>query len=107
MVASFTWSIPENGLVCHASAEGQSNVVCDIHWRCDGVESGQTGSMYGSCAVSYTRGDAFTAYGSLELSQILGWIWAAGVNRSETEASVQAEINEKAAPASRRPDLPW
>ena len=107
MAATFTWSIPENGLVCHASAEGQSNVVCDVHWRCTGVESGRTGSKYGSCSVQYTRGDAFTAYDSLREDQVLGWIWAAGVNRNEVQADVQAQTDDIATPAARRPDLPW
>ena len=107
MAASFTWSVPANGLVCNASAEGETYVVFDVIWKCDGVESGHTGSMYGSCAVSYTRGDDFTAFGSLTLNQVLGWIWAAGVNRSETEASVQAQIDEKATPTITNPNLPW
>ena len=107
MAATFTRSVSENGLACHASAEGQTSVVFDVDWRCDGIESGHSGSVYGSCSVTYTRGDAFTAYGSLTQNQVLGWIWAAGVNKNETEASVQAQVDEKATPTITKPDLPW
>jgi len=93
--------------------EGQyTNVVINAGWRCNGnqVSNGVefTGTIYGS--VSFPQpasGGQFTPYASLTQDQVLGWIWANGVNKSSAETSVQHQIDNKINPPMVEPPLPW
>jgi len=50
---------------------------------------------------------AFTPYADLTQAQVLGWVWANGVDKDATEASVQAQIDSQINPTVIQPPLPW
>lgn len=99
-----TWTI--SALDCAPSEEGNSNVVKTVHWRCEGVDGEYTGSVYSTCSLPAPEGQ-FTAYADLTKEQVLGWVWANGVDKEATEAAVQAQIDAAKNPPIVQPALPW
>jgi hypothetical protein len=108
MSATITWSI--TAMDCYPQAEGQTDVVIVAHWQCSGVQEqdGKTynGSVYSTCSFNYTGG-TFVPYSELTLNDVLGWIWASGVDQAATEAAVNQQIAQQINPSVVQPPLPW
>ena len=109
MNPTITWIIEY--LQCYPQAEGQTDVVFQVGWRCNGVQvdgdKTYTGTVYSTQAVTYVAGSPYTPYQDLAESQVLQWIWAAGVNKAATEAAVQQQIANQINPPVVQPPLPW
>ncbi len=86
------------------------DVVIVVHWQCsdtqtiDGKE--YSGRVYSTCSLPAPEG-SFTPYDQLTQQQVLGWIWANGVDQAATEAAVEAQIQAQAHPVVISPPLPW
>jgi len=98
------WNISR--LDCYPEKDGLTDCVFTVHWDCTGVDGEYNGRVYGSCGVTLDPEAPYTAYANLTKDQVLGWIWAS-VNKDETEANVQAQIDEKKNPTVVSPPLPW
>ena len=105
MTATITWSVTR--MDAYPQAEGQTDVVFTVHWTCAGVQDSYQSSVYSTCSVTYSSGTPYTPYAQLTQDQVLGWIWASGVNKAATEAAVQAQINNQINPPVVTPKLPW
>ena len=101
---------------CYPKAEGQTDVVFQVYWQCNGQEvvgtdpttsQSYTGSVKGVTSVTYTAGSPYTPYNQLTQDQVLSWVWNAGVDKAKTEAEVQAQIDSKMNPPVVTPPLPW
>ena len=103
-MTTFTWTV--TALDCYPQAEGQTDVVFVVHWRCTGTDGTYNGSVYSTCAVPAPTG-TFTPYADLTQEQVLGWIWASGVDQASAEAAVQTQIDNQANPPVVSPKLPW
>ena len=108
-MATFNWIV--TAMDCYPQAEGETDVVFIVHWTCAGtqVENGTTynSSVYSTCGVTYVAGTPYTPYADLTQDQVLGWIWANGVDQTATEAAVQQQINNLINPPVVQPPLPW
>lgn len=104
MATTFTWKIER--MDCIPTEGLLSNVVVTAYWRCNGVDGAYTGTSYGSCNFDHP-GNPFTEYEDLTESQVLGWCWAGGVNQTEQESLVEAQINNQITPPVVSPPLPW
>jgi hypothetical protein len=102
---TFTWTVTQ--LDCYPQAEGQTDVVFTVHWTCSGTNGTYNGSVYSTCNVTYVAGTPYTPYDQLTQNQVLGWIWASGVDQASAEAAVQAQINNQINPPVVSPPLPW
>ncbi len=106
---TMTWDV--TAMNCYPQADGETDVVFTVHWTCAGqqVSGGNTytGSVYSTCAVPAPTGGAFTPYNQLTEHQVLGWIWANGVDQAATEAAVQQQIENLQNPPVISPPLPW
>ena len=109
MNPTITWII--EAMDCYPQAEGETDVVFNCHWRCNGVQvdgdKTYTGTVYSTQAVTYVAGSPYTPYADLTEEQVLGWIWAAGVNKEATEAAVEMQIAQQVNPPVVQPPLPW
>ena len=109
MNPTITWAI--EWLQCYPQAEGQTDVVFQVGWRCSGVQvdgdNTYTGTVYSTCAVTYVAGSPYTPYADLTQDQVLGWIWAAGVDQASAEAAVTQQIAMQINPPVIQPPLPW
>jgi len=93
-MATFTWTITN---LERNSSDGGVTVA---HWRCNGVDGDNSSSAYGT--VSFTpdaESDSFVGFDSLTEETVLGWVQAE-VSQEDTEASIQAKIDEMANPTS-------
>ena len=105
MTATITWSV--TAMDAYPQAEGQTNVVFTVHWTCAGVQDTYQASVYSTCNVTYSSGTPYIPYAQLTQDQVLGWIWASGVDKAATEAAVQQQINNQINPPVVTPKLPW
>jgi hypothetical protein len=100
----FTWTV--TAIDCYPQADGETNVVFNVHWTCSGVQDTYSASVYSTCGVPAPTG-AFTPYADLTQDQVLSWIWANGVDKDSAEAAVQAQIDAQITPTVVQPALPW
>ena len=105
MTATITWSV--TAMDAYPQAEGQTDVVFTVHWTCAGVQDTYQASVYSTCGVTYSSSTPYTPYAQLTQDQVLGWIWASGVDKAATEAAVQQQINNQINPPVVTPKLPW
>ena len=103
-MATYTWNV--SAIDCYPQADGETNVAFNVHWQLSATQDTYSGSVYSTCGVPAPTG-AFTAYSDLTLDQVLGWIWANGVDKDSAEAAVQAQIDAQITPTVVQPALPW
>jgi len=107
----YIWVIEK--LDCLPSADGQTDVVSNIHWRVtasDGLTPiPNVATVYGVQPLTYTAGSPFTAYANLTESTVLGWLQTA--MGSEQVASIQTNLDNQITnlvnPPIVTPPLPW
>lgn len=108
MSATFIWSI--TAMAVKPTEGNYTDVVIDASWLCTATEpSGEqtyTAIVAGSCAFPMPEGQ-FTPYADLTQNQVLGWVWANGVDKTATEAAVQQQIDNQINPPVIQPPLPW
>lgn len=104
-MSTITWNVSQ--LDClPQSAEGADYVVT-AHWQCNGVDGQYNGQVYSTTSFAVVQGESFVPYADLTQDQVLGWIWAAGVDKAATEAAVQQMIDNQINPPVVTPPLPW
>jgi hypothetical protein len=94
----------------YPQAQGQTDVVFNVHWTCSGTQAEDdktySASVYSTCQVEFAGG-TYTPYEDLTQEQVLGWIWNSGVDKDVTEAAVQQQIDAQINPTVVTPSLPW
>ena len=104
MSATITWVI--EWMQCKPTEGSYTDVVVTAGWRCNGVQDTYNATSYGSASFPMPEG-TFTPYDQLTQQQVLGWCWANGVDKTETETSVQGAIDNQINPPIVTPPLPW
>ena len=104
MATTFTWTVSR--LDCYPQADNQTDVVFTVHWQLTGTDGTYNGSVYSTCSVPAPTG-TFIPYADLTQDQVLGWIWANGVDKASAEAAVQTQIDNQINPPTITPPLPW
>jgi hypothetical protein len=100
-MTDYTWTIA----TCeHDIATGGITVA---HWRCSAVDGDFTASAYGTCGFTpdATSPD-FKPYDEVTEAEVLGWVWGSGVDKDETEASLETQIEAQKNPVSAS-GTPW
>jgi len=83
-----------------------TDAVVTATWRCTAVEGDHSASNYGSMGFASPSGD-FIAYPDLTEADVLGWVWANGVDKAEVEANVARELEMQVNPPTVPKPLPW
>jgi hypothetical protein len=99
------WQV--SNLDCKVSEDNLSDVVYCAHWRCSATKDGYSASVYSTCSLPAPDPANFIAYADLTKEEVLGWIWANGVDKAATEAAVQQQIELQKNPVVVTPPLPW
>lgn len=85
--------------------------VIVAHWRVTDSETvgdnTYSASAYGTCSFTYDASSPdFVPYADLTESAVLGWCWDNGVDQTEVEASLAANIEEQKNPTTED-GVPW
>ena len=105
MTTQITWTV--TAMDCYPQEDNLTDVVFNVHWTCSGTDGTYNGSVYSTCAVPLASGAPYTPYADLTQAQVLGWIWANGVDQTATEAAVNQQIANQINPPVVTPPLPW
>ena len=106
MTATKTWIV--EWMQCKPTDGSLTDIVVTAGWRCNGVQDTYNATIYSTCSFPQPEeGGQFTPYASLTQEQVLGWIWANGVDKETTEAAIQAQIDQQINPPIVQPALPW
>ena len=105
MTITNTWNVVQ--MDAYPEYEGEPDVVFTVHWTLSGTDGTYSGSSYGSVGITLTEGSTFTPYADLTLDQVLGWVWANGVDKDAQETAVAAQIEAQINPTVVTPPLPW
>jgi hypothetical protein len=103
-MTTITWLIER--LDCVPQVPEGADYVVTAYWRCNGVDADYSGTVYATTSFPVVEG-AFTPYADLTLDQVLGWVWANGVDKAATEAAVEGQIEAQKNPPIVSPPLPW
>lgn len=104
-MTTYNWTATR--LECYPQSQGHNDVVFCVHWTCAGTSGEHTASVYSTCSVTLDPSVPFIPYNSLTLNTVLGWIWANGVDKAATEATIQQQIDAQINPPVVTPPLPW
>jgi len=102
-MTTITWSI--SALNCSTTEQNPDTVIV-CHWTCAGTDGTYNASVYSTCSVPSPTG-SFTPYSLLTQEQVLGWCYANGVDKTATEAAVEAQLQAQINPPVVTPALPW
>lgn len=108
MATIITWQILT--MRSYPQYEGQTDVVVSADWSCNGVDSTDSmyaSSIYNTATFILNPEQPFTPYEDLTQEQVLGWVWASGVDKDATEAVVQTRIDNLMSPPIVQLALPW
>ena len=103
MTTQITWSI--TAMNCSTTEQNPDTVIV-CHWTCAGTDGTYNASIYSTCSVPSPTG-SFTPYADLTQSQVLDWCYANGVDKTATEAAVEAQLQAQINPPVVTPPLPW
>jgi hypothetical protein len=103
MTTEITWKITV--LNCSTTEQNPDTVIV-CHWQCNGTDGTYNASIYSTCSVPTPTG-SFTPYADLTQSQVLDWCYANGVDKTATEAAVEAQLQAQINPPVVTPALPW
>jgi len=104
MATQTIWAI--RAMNCYPNLENVQNAVFAIHWTCIATDGVFDTALNASCVTPITF-ENFTPYDQLTQDQVLGWIWANGVDQTATEAAVKQQIQNQINPPVVTPTLPW
>jgi len=107
MTITNTWAIVQ--MDAYPEADGETDVVFNVHWTLTGTDGTYTGSVYGTQALTLDPENPFTPYADLTQDMVLGWVKdAMGAEQVATyEGSVAQQIADQIAPPVVTPPLPW
>jgi hypothetical protein len=100
-----TWNILQ--LDCYPVQDGLTDVVCTVHWQCNGVDGIYVASAYSTVGVTIDPSAPYTPYESLTKEQVLEWVWTSGVDKDATELSVAQQIELQRNPSIVSLPLPF
>jgi len=112
-MATFNWVI--STLERDLQPADMDGAIVIAHWRCNAEQvqgSGDdavtyTATSYGTAGFSPDpTAPGYTPYSDVTEQQCLDWVWADGVDKDATEASLQASIDGQINPVTGS-GVPW
>jgi len=98
MSATITWVIQQ------LDRQTSDGFVTTAHWRANAVDGDYSASAYGTCG--WSEGTPAIPYDQLTQDTVLGWVWADGVDKDATEATLNAQIELLKNPVTAT-GVPW
>ena len=92
------WSITQTD---YLTSDG---FITTAHWTASATDGDYSASAYSTC--SFAPATPSIPYDSVTEQEVLNWIWANGVDKDATEASLAAQIEAQRTPV-KATGLPW
>lgn len=89
-MTTYTWTVER--METMPSMSGHVDVVVAATWRCVAEDGAYRVEAYGRLPMGAVQPE-FTEYAWLTESQVLGWVWAAGIDQGLTEAMLASRIS--------------
>ena len=111
MSTNYSWKI--QSMDCYPTYEGETDVVFNVNYNCNGYRdySGSTyyGNIFGSVGVQYDTGSAFIPYENLTEIDVMQWVFdvLGSGSISDIQNRVNNQINEQINPPTISKPLPW
>ena len=80
------------------------NFITTAHWTVNATDGTYTASSYGTCG--FAAATPAIPYASVTEAEVLSWIWANGIDKDATEASLAAQIALQKNPVTAT-GVPW
>jgi len=93
-----------NWTITQLDRQTSNGFVTTAHWTASAVDGDYSASTYSTS--SWADGTPTTPYADLTQEEVLGWIWANGVDKEAVEASLQAQIDAQKNPVTAT-GVPW
>ena len=93
-----------NWTISQLDRQTSDGFVTTAHWQATAVDGEHSASVYSTC--SWSDGTPTVAYNQLTQEQVLGWVWANGVDKDATEAALAAQIEAQKNPTTAT-GVPW
>jgi len=84
MSISYNWNVSQTEYLT------SDKFIKIAHWQCNAVDGDYTTSTYSTC--SWSDGTPSVPYANVTMAEVLDWIWASGVDKDATEASLAQQI---------------
>ena len=78
--------------------------VTTAHWQATATDGDYSASIVNTC--SWSDGSPTVPYASLTKENVLGWIWANGVDKDAVESALAAQIELQKNPVTAK-GVPW
>jgi hypothetical protein len=98
MTIAYKWAIPVTDY------NTDNKFIFCAHWTATAVDGDYTASVYSTCSFPTT--EPAIPYASVTEQNVLDWIWANGVDKTATEASLAAQIELQKNPTTAV-GVPW
>ena len=98
MSTSYNWVITQTDF------DVATGYIFCAHWTCNAVDGDYTASIYSTS--SWASGTPTIPYASVTMAEVLDWIWANGVSKDATEASLAQQIELQKNPVTAQ-GVPW
>ena len=99
-----TWKI--NKISCKPIDGNFTDVVINADWECKAQDGTYNAVMFGTCQFPQPDTD-FTPFADLTQNQVLGWCWANGTDKDQTEMVVLRQLERRKNPPIVNKKLPW
>lgn len=102
-----SWAVVQ--MDAYPEADGETDVVFNVHWTLTATDGTYQGYVYGSQAVGLDPNAPFTPYADLTEDQVINWVQSAmGAEQvAAYEAAVADQIANQVNPPVVTPPLPW
>ena len=96
--------ITYNWTISQLDRLSETGFITTAHWRCDASDNDYASSVYSTAA--FPESTPTIPYDSVTEAQVLNWIWANGVDKDATEASLVKQIDAQKNPVQKS-GVPW
>jgi hypothetical protein len=107
-MTQFNWYIDR--IKANINLEGRKNVVSDIEWRCEGIESFNNNNLFSSwegvVKLNFDASTSFVEYDNLSKDQVFAWVYGF-IDKSEIESNIQKMIDDQKIVRIVDMQLPW
>lgn len=96
-MTTYKWTINQ------LNRQTSDNFVLSAEWQCEAKDNDASVFTFGT---SHFSSELTTPYENLTEEQVLGWVWANGIDKDATEASLATQIEAQKNPVTAT-GVPW